>query len=34
MLLGTLATSILGNALTRNWALRADERVIKTGQNF
>ena len=34
MLLGTFATSILGNALTRKWVLRADERVIKTGQNF
>ena len=34
MLLGTLAASILGNALTRKGVLRADEGVIRASQFF
>ena len=32
--LGTLATSILGNALTGKVVIRADEGVIRASQNF
>ena len=34
MLLGTLAASILGNALTGKGVIRVDEGVIRVGQNF
>ena len=34
MLLGTLAASILENALTGKWVIRAGERVIKARQMF
>ena len=34
MLLGTLAASILGNALTRKGVIRADEGVIRASQFF
>ena len=34
MLLGTLADSILGNALTGKGLLRAGEGVVRAGQNF
>ena len=34
MLLGTLVASILGNALTWKWVIRASEEVILTGQSF
>ena len=34
MLLGTLAASILGNALTGRRVLRAGEEVITAGENF
>ena len=34
MLLGTLAASILGNALAGKGVIRADEGVIRAGQNF
>ena len=34
VLLGTLATSLLGNLLTGKDTLRADERTIRAGQNF
>ena len=34
MLLGTLAASILGNALTAREVIRAGEGVIRAGQNF
>ena len=34
MLLGTLAASILGNALAGKGVIRVGERVIKAGQNF
>ena len=33
MLLGTLAASILGNALAWKWAISAGEGVIRAGQN-
>ena len=32
--LGTLATSILGNALTGKGVIRAGEGVMRAGQNF
>ena len=34
MLLGTLAASTLGNALTVKGVIRAGKRVITAGQNF
>ena len=34
ILLGTLATSILGNVLTRKGVIRVGERVTRAGQNF
>ena len=34
ILLGTLAVSILGNALTWKGVIRAGEGVIRAGQNF
>ena len=34
MLLGALATIVLGNALSGSGVIRAGERVIKAGQNF
>ena len=34
ILLGTLAASILGNALTGKEVIRADEGIITAGQNF
>ena len=34
ILLGTLAASILGNALTGKGVIRADEGIITAGQNF
>ena len=34
MLLGKLAASILGNALTRKRVITADEGVVTVGQNF
>ena len=34
MILVTLAASILGNALTEKWVIRAGERIIRAGQNF
>ena len=34
MLLGTLAASLLGSALTRKGVIRADKGVIKAGENF
>ena len=34
MLLGTLAASTLGNALTGKEVIRAGKRVITAGQNF
>ena len=34
MLLGTLAASILGNALTRRGVIRAGEETIRAGKHF
>ena len=34
MLLGTLAASILGNALSGRGVIRASEGVIRAGQHF
>ena len=34
MLLGTLGTSLLGNILAGNGALRADKETIRSGQEF
>ena len=34
ILLGTLAVSILGNALTGKGVIRTGEGVLKSGQNF
>ena len=34
MLLGTLAASLLGSALTRKGVIRADKGVIKAGEKF
>ena len=34
MLLGTLAASLLGNALTGKGVIRVDEGVIRTGEKF
>ena len=34
MLLGTLAASILGNALSGQGVIRAGKRVIRVGQNL
>ena len=34
MLLGTLATSMLGSTLTGRGVIRAGERTIRAGKNF
>ena len=34
MLLGTLAASLLGSAITGRGVIRADEGVIRAGQDF
>ena len=34
MLLGTLASSILGNTLTGRTVIKASQGVIRAGQNF